>query len=166
MITFRNASFGMLPAGRGCRKTDTEEGPSARQTRNRDDCTWPSPWSSASPASVPKGASRGAATSQTSHPLYLPIRRTRFEFARTRFHALASTYCAMAPYDDWNRVDDEEDEELQDTSVRLTRPWKYRTTLNVCYDISTLRASATLSFSRLTALRPCSSSGTTPYTKT
>jgi hypothetical protein len=25
----------------------------------------------------------------------------------------------MAPYDDWNRIDDEEEEELQDTSVRL-----------------------------------------------
>lgn len=23
----------------------------------------------------------------------------------------------MAPYDDWNKLDDEEDEELQDTSV-------------------------------------------------
>ncbi len=25
----------------------------------------------------------------------------------------------MAPYDDWNKVDDDEDEELQDTSVSL-----------------------------------------------
>ena len=25
----------------------------------------------------------------------------------------------MAPYDDWNKADDEEDEELQDSSVRL-----------------------------------------------
>lgn len=25
----------------------------------------------------------------------------------------------MAPYDDWNKLDEEEDEELQDTSVRM-----------------------------------------------
>lgn len=29
----------------------------------------------------------------------------------------------MSPYDDWNKLDEDEDEELQDSSVRATCNW-------------------------------------------
>jgi hypothetical protein len=45
----------------------------------------------------------------------------------------------MAPYDDWNKIDEEEDEELQDTSVSGADDARFYDRLTAMIFLSTLK---------------------------